>query len=85
MACIKYKFYYVLLYFFEECIIYVSALILPVLNLLAITSKVFQVKILHICMFALITQHANHICVVPYYVQIICGVSGSGVFLLINL
>jgi hypothetical protein len=83
-TCIKYRFYYLLLYFFE-CVIYVSALILHVLNLLAVTSKVRQVKTLCVCMVALITQHTDHICVAPYHVQIIYGVSGSCIFPVIIL
>lgn len=37
-----------------------TALILPTLNLSAITSKIHQVKVLYVCVFALITELANH-------------------------
>jgi len=39
----------------------VTALILHMLNLSAITSKIHQVKLLYVCVFALITELANHI------------------------
>lgn len=37
-----------------------AALILPTLNLSAITSKTHQVKVLYVCVFVLITELANH-------------------------
>lgn len=38
-----------------------TALILPTLNLSAITSEIHQVKVLYVCVFALITELASHI------------------------
>jgi len=39
----------------------VTALILPTLNLSAFTSKIHEIKILYVCVFALITELVNHI------------------------